>query len=211
MIQTKTSALSLLIVVHCLLRTITPSSAALSSIRASVFHGKAVVATATTSRRQQRHGAVIEMRKQKASNRRTRRRQQRQDLQDDYLAHVTKGEAVAVTLTSSPMNGNEWRHKRGGAVASTKGMKKDMPNAVSPRQAQGGRQRSRKRSTLYSALSFYHNTFLNHLTAEYQAEVGFISARAEFFQLFDSALTLLHLHASALPLPRNRKPKCWVA
>ena len=96
------------------------------------------------------------MRKQKASDRRTRRRQRGQDLEETFIPNKNG----LITLTTSPMQGNAWTQRT--AVR--------MPKAQ--QQVTGGRQRSRKRSTLYNSLSFYHNTFLNQLTAEYQAEVS---------------------------------------
>jgi hypothetical protein len=123
------------------------------------------------------------MRKQKASDKRTRRRQQRADVEAVPIA--------ASTLTASPMKDREWRTKQGqtAALMTAVAARKTIGSAVAAttaaaaamssrttgtRHASRGRQRSRKRSALYNALSLYHNTFVNQLTFEYQAEVRLI-------------------------------------
>jgi hypothetical protein len=100
---------------------------------------------------------ALVMRKQKASDRRTRRRQR---------GIVTEDELLPLTVTESPMKAaGPWRGKaiqpdfRGSSSSSA------------PAKA-GGRGRSKKRSTLYNSLSFYHNHFLSLLTHEYQVEVS---------------------------------------
>ena len=122
---------------------LTSTTWAFSSLQSSVFHGNQLVtATETSSQSNQ-----ITMRKQKASDRRTRRRQLGQVLE----------ESRPVTITAAP--GKHWNVKQ--TVVPTM----DVPAVA------GGRQRSRKRSTLYKTLSLYHNHFVNQLTYEYQAEV----------------------------------------
>jgi hypothetical protein len=93
------------------------------------------------------------MRKQKASDRRTRR------LQRGLLE--TDEDLDMETVTTSPMQAAQWSLKK--------------PSSIAPIDMQlksGGRNRSRKRSTLYNSLSSYHSHFLQLLTAEYKAEVS---------------------------------------
>lgn len=99
--------------------------------------------------------SYISMRKQKASDKRTTRRQ-REGVQAQLL------EAPPITLTASPMQGNSWRQK----VIPIDDYSNQDSNVPT-----GGRQRSRKRSNLYSMMARYHNSFLSALTLEYKAEV----------------------------------------
>jgi len=157
----------------------------LSSIRSSAFHGGKVhleplpPTTLTTTR------SVITMRKQKASDKRTTRRQRGEDLLED--AGFVSASQVALpppsaTLMTSPMLGNLWKLKHGS----------EMQNVIHPAAvaaaaqpvAGGGRQRSRKRSTLYNSLAFYHNSFVNQLTFEFKAEVCRISELYPQYAIF---------------------------
>lgn len=105
----------------------------------------------STDRRQ--YAATITMRKQKASDRRTRRRQRGE------IALEERSPVVA-TVTANPMQGTVWKAKKAGLATAE------------PPASSGGRGRSRKRTTLYQTLRTYHGSFLNPLTAEYQAEVS---------------------------------------
>jgi hypothetical protein len=101
-----------------------------------------------------RASSIITMRKQKASDRRTRRMQRGgAEMTQDLIL-----DSLKQTITSSPMDLAEWKYKRHG-------------NSQFQATRTGGRQRSRKRQTLYNSLSSYHNKFLQLLTAEYKAEV----------------------------------------
>ena len=92
------------------------------------------------------------MRKQKASDKRTRRQQS--------SGRETEERA---TLTQSPMQRRGRWSEKGTTIT---------PPVSSPSSASsGGRGRSRKRSLLYNALSFYHDKFMRLLTEEYKAEV----------------------------------------
>eukprot|EP00977_Amphora_coffeiformis_P007600 scaffold1667_cov173-Amphora_coffeaeformis.AAC.28 len=97
------------------------------------------------------HRAQLYMRKQKASDRRTRRRQRGEGMDE---ATITLS-----SVTTSPMNvEGEWKQK-----TATR-------SALLSKQVTGGRGRSRKRSMLYTSLSFYSNKFMHLLQAEYKAE-----------------------------------------
>jgi hypothetical protein len=98
--------------------------------------------------------ALLVMRKQKASDKRTRARQR----------GLLQEEAPVLTApssrTTSPMQAKgAWQTKKAVVV----------PTATTA--TLGGRGRSRKRSAVYTSLSFYHNKFLHLLQAEYEAEV----------------------------------------
>jgi hypothetical protein len=98
---------------------------------------------------------LLVMRKQKASDKRTRARQR----------GLLQEEAPVLTApssrTTSPMQTKgAWQTKKAVVV----------PTATSA-TTMGGRGRSRKRSAVYTSLSFYHNKFLHLLQAEYEAEV----------------------------------------
>ena len=110
----------------------------------SSFHGKLL-------QRVVPNGATLSMRKQKASDRRTRRLQRGLLEEDDVMTE---------TVTTSPMQTAQWLQKT------------PTTEAMIPLKT-GGRNRSRKRSTLYNSLSSYHNHFLQLLTAEYKAEVSY--------------------------------------
>ena len=72
----------------------------------------------------------------------------------------TGGEGnVDSSLVSSPLNGNQWKHKR---------VKNTIGGQV---RKSGGRGRALKRSYTYAALSAYHSIFGNLLTEEFRAEV----------------------------------------
>lgn len=116
------------------------------------------------------NGGSLTMRKQKASNRRTRRSQLGEDI--PVIATTT-------TVTKSPMEGAKWGARTKHTIGAN--------NRISTRT--GGRNRARKRSTLYNSLSSYHSHFLELLTAEYKAEVSLVivcSCRRCFY----SAITL---------------------
>jgi hypothetical protein len=101
------------------------------------------------------HDHPLVMRKQKASDKRTRQRQ-RGLLEDTPVLTVPSS-----SWTTSPMQAKgAWKTKAQVAAA---------PTATST--TVGGRGRSRKRSAVYTSLSFYHNKFLQLLQAEYEAEV----------------------------------------
>ena len=136
----------------------------------STFHGthlqpavtpssKNAATTAEDSFSFSRRSSTITMRKQKASDRRTRRMQRggAEQTQDIIL------DSLQQTITSSPMElAGDWKYK-----------KQQHGNSQFQRPTRaGGRQRSRKRQTLYNSLSSYHNKFLQLLTAEYRAEVS---------------------------------------
>lgn len=129
------------------------------SIRSSVFHGRPLV---VSDSRQIPHGdrdrgqgiGCLVMRKQKASDKKTRRRQ----LEGENMATSLDISSVG-TMTTSPME-------------QTGVWKRKMPVAPQATTRTGGRGRSRKRSTLYQSISFYHNKFLKLLTEEYKAEVS---------------------------------------
>jgi hypothetical protein len=148
------------------------SSLALSSIRSSIFHGNAVAVADAPSSPPKSGRCFIDMRKQKASNKRTRRRQLGQDAAG--LAVLS----TPATFTASPMASRSWSLKQSESFGSSP-MIAAAESSTSTVLPTGGRQRSRKRSTLYNALHFYHNTFLNELTAEYQAEVSVNRAHAD--------------------------------
>ena len=121
----------------------------------SSFHGELL-------QRGVQNGAKLTMRKQKASDRRTRRLQRGLLEEDDVMTE---------TVTTSPMQTAQWLQK------------KPTVEAMLPLKT-GGRNRSRKRSTLYNSLSSYHNHFLQLLTAEYKAEVSLLCSAS--FSLFSS-------------------------
>jgi hypothetical protein len=165
-------SLSMLTVILRLL-LLPPSCYALSSIRSSVFHGKVVEPLQCWKPTAVSTKSVITMRKQKASDRRGRRRQLGQDVE-------TFSSVAPVTITASPMERTTWKSKTFAEKTTTD----PLISSVSPEQASRGRQRSRKRSTLYNSMSFYHNSFVDQLTFEYKVEVctthaikGHLSAR----------------------------------
>ena len=134
------------------------------SVKSSAFLGHSLVDPSSTTRSTLTNDVptgssrcnLLVMRKQKASDRRTRRRQR---------GILTQEEVGPLTVTDSPMKVvGPWRGK---AI---------QPNIVvgssSSTTKTGGRGRSRKRSTLYNSLSFYHSKFLTLLTHEYQVEVS---------------------------------------
>ena len=101
----------------------------------------------------------LTMRKQKASDKRTRRRQRGLDLEETPTR--------IATITASPMQQGSWGKKNKRTLISASSTRN-----IEVRPTTGGRQRSRKRSTLYNALSLYYNTFADQLLYEYKAEVG---------------------------------------
>jgi hypothetical protein len=169
------------------------------SLQSSVFHGSSLVTSSPSySYSGSSSSSEITMRKQKASDRRTRKRQ-RGEIEDDRMEAVG---SLATTLTTSPMSAaGPWNLKQqsstmqmqapsllqqqlqatgAGAAQSVYGNTGDYSStsssagtAAPARKRTPGRGRSRKRSTLYNSLAFYHNKFLILLTDEYQAEVGF--------------------------------------
>jgi hypothetical protein len=144
----------------------------------------------------------ITMRKQKASDRRTRKRQ-RGEIEDDRMEAVGSLSSMTLTTSpmsaAGPWNHKQQSSASmstmerqapsllqqqlqatgAGAAQSVYGNMGDYastPNtstAAPARKRTPGRGRSRKRSTLYNSLAFYHNKFLILLTDEYQAEVRF--------------------------------------
>ena len=143
------------------IRALTLDSASSSFVRTNGFFGEQV------RRRSEAdscgHVCSLYMRKQKASDRRTRRAQRGevavaiQDVSSPSLS-------LSSTLTQSPMERvGQWKLKEVSTTSTS------PPPAT--RRRQGGRGRSRKRSTLYNSISFYHDKFLDLLTAEYRAEV----------------------------------------
>lgn len=172
------------------------------SLQSSVFHGRSLVTSSSSSSPSYSGSSSstttgITMRKQKASDRRTRKRQ-RGEIEDERMEAVG---SLATTLTTSPMSAaGPWNHKQqsstmqmqapsllqqqlqatgAGAAHSVYGNTGDYSStpstgtAAPARKRTPGRGRSRKRSTLYNSLAFYHNKFLILLTDEYQAEVRF--------------------------------------
>ena len=135
-------------------------------LTSSSFHGRVLETNSNAkavSPFQQR--AQLFMRKQKASDKRTRRRQRGGD-DDDLLLSSSSSTA---SLTTSPMTAQgQWKQK-----TATR-------SALQSKQAvvTGGRGRSRKRSMLYTSLSFYHNKFLQLLQDEYKAEVSIMISEA---------------------------------
>ena len=134
------------------------SAIVLPSHGTSVFLGKRVTTsfffqTKATTRKRFSTRCELVMRKQKASDKRTRRQQlggNEENAEDKFRA-----------LTQSPMQQRgQWNDKGKVPVVSS-----------SRTPTSGGRGRSRKRSTLYSTLSFYHDKFLTLLTHEYKSEV----------------------------------------
>lgn len=117
------------------------------------------------------NGGSLTMRKQKASNRRTRRSQLGEDI--PVIATTT------TTVTKSPMEGAKWGARTKHTIGAN--------NRISTRT--GGRNRARKRSTLYNSLSSYHSHFLELLTAEYKAEVSLVIVCC-CRRFFYSAITL---------------------
>ena len=118
--------------------------------------------------------AQLYMRKQKASDKRTRRRQR---------GLVEESPVVtAASLTTSPMQqqGTAWT-------------KKTTTTSMLPRPATGGRGRSRKRSMLYTSLSFYHNKFMRLLQEEFKAEVRINVASVDSGTLY-RFLCLVHTY-----------------
>ena len=121
----------------------------------SSFHGKSLPQRRTGAGTVS-NGATLTMRKQKASDRRTRR------LQRGLME--TEQDIGMETVTTSPMQTAQWSHKKTTTLMPT--------TAIELQMKTGGRNRSRKRSTLYNSLSSYHSHFLQLLTAEYKAEVS---------------------------------------
>jgi AAA domain len=111
------------------------------------------------------------MRKQKASDRRTRRRQQDGDEGvNGFSFSSTLSTTATRTVTSSPMDSATWTRKK---ILSNRNAFPKLTSPVdnlSSMSTTGGRGRSRKRSTFYLSLAYYHQYFLRYLTAEYQAE-----------------------------------------
>jgi cytoskeletal protein RodZ len=159
------------------------------SLQSSVFHGRSLVTSSspTYSGSSSSSSSGITMRKQKASDRRTRKRQ-RGEIEDERMEAVG---SYSTTLTTSPMSAaGAWKQKASrismqpsyaqlqqatGAAAAEAVYGDSAPTSTGTtapaRKRTPGRGRSRKRSTLYNSLAFYHNKFLLLLTDEYQAEV----------------------------------------
>jgi len=81
-------------------------------------------------------------------------------------------------LVSSPLNGNEWKHKR---------VKNTIGGQV---RKSGGRGRALKRSYTYAALSAYHSIFGNLLTEEFRAEVRLLEI-CNFFERFITIIVVV--------------------
>ena len=128
------------------------------------FHGNIVYHTKPCYS-VQRNGVALVMRKQKASNKRTSRLQKEGNANIDDLSKRANSAYVSSssTLTSSPMDTASWKHK--SIKTRSQLVKPTSPN-------RGGRGRGKKRTNLYTSLSFYHNAFCNLLTEEYQEEVN---------------------------------------
>jgi hypothetical protein len=170
------------------------------SLQSSVFHGRSLVTSSPSYSGSTTSSTGITMRKQKASDRRTRKRQ-RGEIEDERMEAV--GSLSTTLTTSPMSAAGPWNHKQSSASVSTmerqapsllqqqlkatgagaaqsvygnSGDYASTPNtgtAAPARKRTPGRGRSRKRSTLYNSLAFYHNKFLILLTDEYQAEVRF--------------------------------------
>jgi hypothetical protein len=170
------------------------------SLQSSVFHGSSLV-TSSPSYSVSSSSSEITMRKQKASDRRTRRAQ-RGEIEDERMEAVGSLSTKTLT-TSPMSAAGPWNLKQSSSSASTMQMQRpplmkqqlqatgageksapfvnqstrDSDSASTSGSSKTartpGRGRSRKRSTLYSSLAFYHNKFLILLTDEYQAEVRF--------------------------------------
>ena len=154
------------------------AGAAVALSARSSFHG-ASVPTSPQQLCLASSDRTLTMRKQKASDRRTRRRQ-RGDV--DWVQAPELRASFTTTVADSPMQAaGTWSHKRSLMQQPLGARQLDSAaDLMSTRQGRvaaaaassGGRGRSRKRSTLYNSLAFYHNKFLNLLTQEYQAEVS---------------------------------------
>jgi hypothetical protein len=173
------------------------------SLQSSVFHGRSLVTSSPSySGSTSSSSSEITMRKQKASDRRTRKRQ-RGEIEDDRMEAVGSLSSMTLTTSpmsaAGPWNHKQQSSASmstmerqapsllqqqlqatgAGAAQSVYGNMGDYastPNtstAAPARKRTPGRGRSRKRSTLYNSLAFYHNKFLILLTDEYQAEVRF--------------------------------------
>lgn len=165
----------------------------LAAVRKSMFHGTSLVSStpAPTAVRRTATASSITMRKQKASDKRTRKRQRGDFLVDEQAVSAAAVVASATTLTSSPMSAaGPWQHKATTLPLQLKQqdilLESSGASGVRPKKKTPGRGRSRKRSTLYNSLAFYHNKFLHLLTAEYQAEVRMNA-------LSSTALSLQHV------------------
>jgi hypothetical protein len=181
-----------------------PAAAALNS--RSSFHGSSVLtppqlwqASSSSSDR------TLTMRKQKASDRRTRRRQRGDDVAvDDWVQARELRASFATTVADSPMQAaGAWSHKRSlpqplgarqlDSAADLMSTRQQGGGSAAAAAPSGGRGRSRKRSTLYNSLAFYHNKFLTLLTQEYQAEVRFGPENLYPWKAFQVVLTAFSL------------------
>ncbi|GKY92395.1 hypothetical protein MPSEU_000210400 [Mayamaea pseudoterrestris] len=165
----------------CLILLSTPLTFGLS-VKSSSFLGQSLVSTSRTAAdamdddgRFGSHASLF-MRKQKASDKRTRRKQRGILTNDEIIGPIT--------VTESPMEvTGPWR----GKTIQPKHFRGVAPSIKAVTKI-GGRGRSRKRSTLYSSLSFYHNYFLKLLTLEYQVEEEEVLSRIK--ASLDSPLSL---------------------
>ena len=160
-----------------------------------------VVSSPSYSASTSRSSSEITMRKQKASDRRTRKRQRGEIEDDRMEAVGSLSTTTLTTSPMSaagPWNHKQQSSASSmstlerqapsllqqqlqatgaGAAQSVYGNSGDYASApvsgtaAPARKRTPGRGRSRKRSTLYNSLAFYHNKFLILLTDEYQAEV----------------------------------------
>ena len=129
------------------------------------------------------------MRKQKASDKRTRRRQKGVlTLEEERVAVTT------LTPNSNPLVHAQWQAK--SLVATTTAIE----------AASGGRGRSRKRTSFYQRLHFYHTSFLNPLTREYESEEQEVLGRIEASLLHGDPIQRLEQAGYALfdMLPERR-------
>ena len=109
--------------------------------------------------------SILTMRKQKASDKRTTRLQRGGRGESDVMTSASENLSSFSSLVTPTMK-SSWTHKS----VSSSPVKNTFGN---PNNDNRGRGRSRKRSQYYSSLSSYHTHFLNLITAEFIAEVGF--------------------------------------
>jgi hypothetical protein len=152
--------------------TLHSSSSSSSFVRAaSVFQAQQCSFCSTNDGGANSH-CTLYMRKQKASDKRTRR------LQRGGEGMTVLNTLSSSSITQSPMEkAGLWKVKELSPTITKTAAAPPPPTTTAkvfgapPAGGSGGRGRSRKRSTLYTSTSFYHDKFLHLLTAEYQAEV----------------------------------------
>ena len=166
-----------------------------SALPQSCFHGTPLdSSTNEVSYRCPLASESITMRKQKASDRRTTRRQRG----GEELTRERVTEKLSrrdVTITSSPMaRKGEWKLRR-------------QVDPVDIQTNNGGRGRSKKRSSLYNSLSAYHNKFLNYLTEEYKAEVGLVIVERKMIALIADGLSKFPFSSTIYRSTQYRKKR----